>query len=62
MTRLRLNRAKRLLDRPEVSLKEVAIDSGFNSVKHFGKVFVCDVGMTPTDYRSDRQSRNFPSH
>jgi LacI family transcriptional regulator len=60
MTRLRLNRAKRLLDGPEVSLKEVAIDSGFNSAKHFGKAFVRAVGMTPTAYRSDRQSHKFP--
>lgn len=61
MTRLRLNGAKRLLDRPEVSLKQVAMDSGFSSAKHFGRVFVRDVGRTPTDYRSDRHGCNSTS-
>lgn len=49
-TRLRLNRAKRLLSQGK-SIKQVAVAVGFTDASHFGKHFVRIIGFTPRVYQ-----------
>lgn len=52
----RLNRVKQLLvTEPEKALKDIANDSGFESVSHFSRYFREKVGMTAKVYRNQRQ-------
>lgn len=52
----RLNRVKHLLEtEPKKALKEIAHDSGFESVSHFSRYFKEKVGMTAKIYRNVRQ-------
>ncbi len=55
MTRLRLSRAKRRLVETDTPLKTVAAESGFRTANHFSKVFTRVEGITPTQYREERQ-------
>ncbi len=55
ITRLRLQRAKRRMVETDASMKDVAIDAGFRSADHFGKVFTRIEGMTPSRYREEHQ-------
>ncbi len=57
MVRLRLNRAKRWLADDKVALKTVAQKSGFRSTSHFSRVFTQILGVSPSEYRSQRRSR-----
>ena len=51
----RLNRVKYLLEaEPKKALKEIAHDSGFESVSHFSRYFKEKVGMTAKVYRNLR--------
>ena len=49
--RLRLERAKELLDRTEMQLPEIAARCGFSYPSKLSAVFKRETGMTPTDYR-----------
>ncbi|UJF26619.1 helix-turn-helix domain-containing protein [Planococcus sp. 107-1] len=52
----RLNRVKQLLvTEPDKALKDVASESGFESVSHFSRYFREKVGMTAKVYRNHRQ-------
>ena len=47
----RINYSAELLIDPEISITEVAISSGFNSISSFIRMFKQIKGCTPTDYR-----------
>jgi AraC family transcriptional regulator len=49
----RIDRAKELLERSEISVSEVAAQSGFNSVTQLTKAFRRVVGVTPSSFRRD---------
>ena len=51
---LRLQNAKNLLQHQELSISEVAYDSGFTDPAYFSRVFSREMGLTPTAYRSMR--------
>jgi transcriptional regulator GlxA family with amidase domain len=51
VTRVRLATAKRLLVSSDAAVLDVAIRSGFANVETLYRVFRCDVGITPTEYR-----------
>ncbi|AQQ54628.1 helix-turn-helix transcriptional regulator [Planococcus lenghuensis] len=54
----RLNRVKYLLEtEPDKALKEVAHESGFESISHFSRYFREKVGVTPKVYRELRQKK-----
>ena len=55
ITRLRLARAKRQLVESGSLLKTVARACGFRNADHFHKVFARAEGITPTQYRKQRQ-------
>jgi AraC family transcriptional regulator len=48
----RVERAKSLLNKPELSITEITYICGFNSHSHLGKYFRQITGMTPKAYRT----------
>ena len=51
LTEFRINQAKYLLSTEDLSMTEVAIQSGFASVKTFHHVFKAQVGCSPLQYQ-----------
>lgn len=49
--RLRIHHAKRLLRTTSLKVQEIGEKSGFNSPKHFLKIFKREVKCTPVEYR-----------
>ncbi|MCR4989351.1 MAG: AraC family transcriptional regulator [Lachnospiraceae bacterium] len=56
----RIKAASELLAHPELSITEVALNSGFPSISTFNRLFKQQLGCTPREYRSKNQtySRN----
>jgi AraC family transcriptional regulator len=52
----RIERAKSLLERPSVPLREVALMAGFSSQSHLNVYFRRIAGMTPARYRAQCSS------
>jgi AraC family transcriptional regulator len=50
--RRRIERGRKLLHNPSVSVLEAAVRSGFSDQSHFTKLFRRIVGVTPSKYRS----------
>ncbi|MDO5973489.1 hybrid sensor histidine kinase/response regulator [Flavivirga jejuensis] len=48
--KIRLKRAEQLLKKNELYLSEIAYMTGFNNQKYFGKCFLKEYGMSPTEY------------
>jgi LacI family transcriptional regulator len=59
ITRMRLQRAKRRMVETDAAMKDVAIEAGFRTADHFGKVFTRIEGVSPSIYREGRQ-KAFP--
>jgi LacI family transcriptional regulator len=55
--RVRLERAKRELAQTERSLKEIARDVGFGEAMRMYEVFRRELGVTPSQYRRERQGQ-----
>lgn len=53
-TEIRMNRAKELLCRPDISVKEIAFKVGYNDENHFTRTFKKYSGSTPTEFRMKR--------
>jgi AraC-like DNA-binding protein len=51
LNRYRVNQAKALLEKGELSLTEIALETGFSSSAYFSRVFRQEVGMSPRDYK-----------
>lgn len=51
LRRYRVQRAKDLLANPDLAVKEIARQAGFDDAYHFSKVFRQIAGVTPTAYR-----------
>ncbi|MFF2481510.1 helix-turn-helix domain-containing protein [Paenibacillus sp. NPDC058071] len=50
--RKRIERAKLLLTTTTLSVKEIAVRTGFSETNHFTKFFRKDTGYSPTDFRT----------
>ena len=48
---LRIQRARELLAHSEKSVSEIAMETGYNSISYFNRVFKEIVGITPIQYR-----------
>ncbi|MCB9049585.1 MAG: helix-turn-helix domain-containing protein [Lewinellaceae bacterium] len=48
---VRLKKARELLRSTNLTIMEVAYDSGFNNANYFSRVFSEEFGMSPTEYR-----------
>lgn len=51
LTRLRMERAKHLLDRGYLPIVEIAFECGYGNPSHFATAFRRHVGATPVEYR-----------
>lgn len=53
-TRLRMERARRLLRETGMPIIDIGLEVGYASPSHFAQVFRREVGVLPSDYRSTR--------
>ncbi|WEK55546.1 MAG: response regulator [Candidatus Cohnella colombiensis] len=51
LTECRIEKAKQLMSDPELSLKEITFEVGYNDPNYFSKVFKKISGVSPTEYR-----------
>lgn len=56
LTQIRIQKAQKMLRRPERSVTDIAIQCGFGSSAHFSDVFGKLYGYTPSQYRSYYQN------
>jgi AraC-like DNA-binding protein len=54
LNRHRVAQARKLLDRDRLSVTEVALACGFSDSSYFGRVFLKEVGQSPTEYRRNQ--------
>ncbi len=52
LTQIRMNHAKKLLEDLSLRIYDISEMVGYESRKHFGKVFKDFTGMSPKDYRN----------
>ena len=57
LTETRLNRASQLLIQTDLSLTEIALQTGFKESAYLIRVFIKRYGITPTEYRRSRGRR-----
>jgi AraC-like DNA-binding protein len=58
LNNLRVAKARRLLRDSTMSISEIALESGFLSIRTFNRVFSDKSGMSPRDWRTtDHQNR-----
>ena len=60
LTRRRIEMAEKLLIAPEMSITEVAMQSGFNSLSTFNRVFKNVKGCTPSEYKGMNKKNSVP--
>jgi len=60
ITNVRMERAKRLLESSNLSLREIATTVGYQTQAHFTGVFHKQVGTTPRTYRLSSRGENLP--
>jgi len=51
LTNIRIDRAKRLLQNRDISIKNICADTGYSDPNYFSRIFKKQVGVTPTEYR-----------
>ena len=52
ITRVRVENSVRLMEKRELTLREIAAHCGFKSPGYFSKVFKKYLGVTPREYRN----------
>lgn len=52
LSRLRIEKARELLVKPNMRISEVAFESGFHSLTHFNRTFHRLLGESPSEYRA----------
>lgn len=57
MTRVRVARAKTLLQEPSLRVSDIVFAAGFGSIAQFNNMFKRLVGMSPTEYRAARRNQ-----
>ena len=55
---IRIAEAIKLLKRPDTSLTDIALDTGFYSSQHFSTTFKKLTGYTPSEFRKNHLSKN----
>ena len=51
LTRMRIEKAKRLLADAQASIKEISVQIGYGDPNYFSRIFKKQTGMTPREYR-----------
>ena len=54
---IRISEAIKLLKRPDISLTDIALDTGFYSSQHFSTTFKKLTGYTPSEFRKNHLSK-----
>lgn len=54
---VRLNEAKKMLETTSHSMSKIAEDTGFYDQSYFSKVFLSEVGITPSEYRREQKAK-----
>ena len=57
LTECRIEKAKKLLNDPELSLKEITFEIGYHEPNYFSKVFKKMCGVSPKEYRKTLLSK-----
>lgn len=52
---MRIKRAVQLLDSSDYNFSQIAYMTGFTDPKYFGKCFKKVMGVTPTEYKSNKK-------
>lgn len=58
LTKIRMEKAKKLLENPYLKIYEVAYGVGYQNEKYFSKVFKKNIGLTPNEYRHSIASKS----
>ena len=61
LLRVRIKEACRLMEKPDISITEVAYLCGFNDASYFSKVFRRFAGVCPSEFASDAECRDILS-
>jgi two-component system, response regulator YesN len=51
LTNIRIEKAKKLLQNRDISIKNICADTGYSDPNYFSRIFKKYVGVTPTEYR-----------
>ncbi|MFH1761270.1 MAG: helix-turn-helix domain-containing protein [bacterium] len=60
LNRIRMHKAKELLENTNGRISEIAFDVGYTTLENFNKVFKKSTGMSPSEYRKRSFSRESP--
>ncbi|HWQ78140.1 MAG TPA: response regulator [Anaerovoracaceae bacterium] len=55
LTGIRIRNAKSMLEGDELSIKEICYNIGYSDPNYFSRIFKKIVGVTPTEYKDERQ-------
>ena len=55
LTNLRMQKARRLIEEGELSMKEIGMKVGYADANYFSRTFKKNVGVSPTDYRENNK-------
>lgn len=56
LRKIRMHKAKRLLEKSHMTLREVAFQCGYSDYSYFGRHFKAEVGITPDLYRKEKRN------
>ena len=51
LTNIRIDKAKELLEKSDLSMKEICAMCGYSDPNYFSRTFKKNVGLTPTEYK-----------
>lgn len=51
---VRIAEVKRLLNKSELSVSEIAYQVGYNNISHFNRIFKTETGLSPKEYRTNK--------
>lgn len=54
LKKIRIQKAKKLLEQNNCSITEVGVMTGYNDTSQFIRVFKQEIGMTPKKYRDEK--------
>lgn len=60
LTKVRVERAKKLLINTELSVVRIALESGYQDASYFCRVFRQEAGLTPNQYRNQKGKNRTP--
>lgn len=56
LNRVRLNEVKQLLKSSDLSISEIAYRCGYNQIPHFNRIFKKDTGLSPKEFREEKDN------